>query len=83
MRPALHGLRKKLKPSPACGIDIAQIYESGQVDGHAVLCMEYVAGGSLSDRLQARPLPPRQLQKSAVLLAGDQHAHEQNVLIGF
>jgi len=61
--------------------NIAQLYESGAVDGRPYFAMEYVAGGSLSDRLKPGPLPPRQAAELLQLLAqAMQHAHELNVL---
>ncbi|HQR07682.1 MAG TPA: serine/threonine-protein kinase [Gemmatales bacterium] len=61
--------------------NIAQVYESGQIDGRPYFAMEYVAGGSLSDRLKPGPLPPRQAAELLLLLArAVQHAHEHKVL---
>jgi len=61
--------------------NIAQIYESGQVDGRPFYAMEYVAGGNLSDRLKPGPLPPRQAAELLSLLArAMKHAHEQHIL---
>ncbi len=61
--------------------NIAQIYESGRVEGRPYYAMEYVAGGSLSDRLKPGPLPPRQAAELLLLLArAMRHAHEQNIL---
>lgn len=61
--------------------NIAQLYESGQIEGRPYFAMEYVAGGSLSDKLKPGPLPPRQAAELLLLLSqAMQHAHDQNVL---
>lgn len=61
--------------------NIAQLYESGQIEGRPYFAMEYVAGGSLSDKLKHGPLPPRQAAELLLLLAqAMQHAHQLNVL---
>lgn len=60
---------------------IAQIYESGQVEGRPYYAMELVTGGTLSERLKTGPLAPRQAAELLVKLAqAVQHAHEQNIL---
>lgn len=61
--------------------NIAQIYENGTVEGRPYYAMEYVAGGTLSERLKASPLRPEEAAKLVVKLArAMQHAHEQNIL---
>lgn len=61
--------------------NIAQIYENGTVEGRPYYAMEYVAGGTLSDRLKASPLLPNEAAKLVVKLArAMQHAHEQGIL---
>jgi serine/threonine protein kinase len=61
--------------------NIAQIYENGTVDGRPYYAMEYVAGGTLSDRLKASPLKPDEAARLVVKLArAMQHAHEQSIL---
>lgn len=60
---------------------IAQIYESGFVEGRPFYAMEYVAGGSLSEELKEGPLAPRDAAELLLALArAMQHAHEQNIL---
>src|SRR5262249_47908773 len=39
---------------------IVQIHEVGEADGRPFFSLEYVAGGSLADKLDGTPLPPRQ-----------------------
>ena len=39
--------------------DIVQIFHIAEHDGHPYIEMEYVAGGSLADRLDGIPRPPR------------------------
>lgn len=61
--------------------NIAHIYENGTVEGRPYYAMEYVAGGTLSERLKASPLRPDEAAKLVVKLArAMQHAHEQNIL---
>ncbi len=61
--------------------NIAQIYENGTVEGRPYYAMEYVAGGTLSERLKASPLRPEEAAKLVVKLSkAMQHAHEQNIL---
>lgn len=60
---------------------IAQIFESGQCDGKPFYAMEYVAGGTLSDKLKTNPLPPRDAATLVAKLARAMaHAHEQGVI---
>lgn len=60
---------------------IAQIFENGLVDDRPFYAMEYIAGGTLSDRLKQTPLPPRQAAELLLALArAMQHAHEHHVL---
>src|SRR5262249_19716249 len=40
--------------------NIVQIFEVGQHEGLPFLVLEYVGGGTLADRLQGVPQPPRQ-----------------------
>jgi serine/threonine-protein kinase len=62
--------------------NIVAVYEVGTSEGQAYLCMEYVEGRTLNQRIAAEgPLPPRDAAKFAATLArAVQHAHEQGVL---
>src|SRR5262249_54686902 len=55
---------------------IVDIYEIGEHDGRTYLALEYVEGGSLEQRLNGTPLPPRQAARLLeTLAAAVQHAH--------
>jgi serine/threonine protein kinase len=60
---------------------IVQVYEVGDSDGTPYLVLEYVAGGSLADRLDGTPLPPRDAAGLLRSLADAVHyAHGQGVV---
>lgn len=60
---------------------IAQIFESGQCEGRPFYAMEYVAGGTLSDKLKTSPLQPSDAATLLIQLArAMQHAHDQGVI---
>ena len=60
---------------------IVPIYEVGEIDGYCYFSMKYVAGETLSERLAAGPLSPRE---TAVILSrvsrAVQAAHQQGIL---
>jgi hypothetical protein len=57
---------------------IVQVHEVGEQDGLPYFAMEYVAGGSLAQRLATSPLPDREAAQLLATLAGAvQAAHEQ------
>ncbi len=61
--------------------NIVQIYEVGEHAGRPYLVLEYVEGGSLAEKMNGTPLPPR--DAAALLLplaAAVQHAHQAGVL---
>jgi serine/threonine-protein kinase len=61
--------------------NIVQIYEVGEQRGRPYLALEYVAGGSLADRLDGTPWPARPAAALAETLArAVQHAHERGIV---
>jgi serine/threonine-protein kinase len=62
--------------------NVVTVYEVGEVDGQAYLCLEYVAGRTLSQLVAAEgPMPPRQAATLVAAIArGVQHAHDHGVL---
>jgi WD40 repeat protein/tRNA A-37 threonylcarbamoyl transferase component Bud32 len=60
---------------------IVQIYEVGEHDGRPFLALEYVPGGSLAQRLDGTPQPPRDAAELIQTLArAVQAAHDQGVI---
>jgi serine/threonine protein kinase len=60
---------------------IVQIYDWDEHDGQPYLVMEYVAGGSLEDRLRVGPLTPLDSARMVAILArAVQHAHASQVV---
>src|SRR4051812_49231558 len=61
--------------------NIAQLYEYGEAQGRPYFSLEYVAGGSLAQRLRGQPLPPRPAAGLVATLADAMHyAHAQGVV---
>src|SRR5207302_237176 len=61
--------------------NIIQVHEVGEHQGHAYLCLEYVAGGSLADRLDRRPRPMADSARLVEAVARGTHfAHERGVV---
>jgi serine/threonine protein kinase/WD40 repeat protein len=61
--------------------NIVQVFEVGTRDGRPYLILEYVAGGSLADRLRHGPLPARDAAALIATLArAVQHAHDHSVI---
>jgi hypothetical protein len=61
--------------------NIVQIYEVGQHDGLPYLSLEYVDGGSLAQKVNGTPQPPRSAaQLIATLARAVQAAHERGVI---
>jgi hypothetical protein len=61
--------------------NIVQIHEIGEVDGRPFIALEYVAGGSLAERLAGQPLPPRDAARLVAPLAEAMHlAHSRNLV---
>jgi serine/threonine-protein kinase len=61
--------------------NIVQIHETGEAGGRPFLALEYVAGGSLAERLAGKPLPPRDAARLVAALAEAMHlAHSRNLV---
>jgi serine/threonine-protein kinase len=61
--------------------NIVQIHEVGEAGGRPFFALEYVAGGSLAERLAGQPLPPRDAARLAAALAEAMHlAHSRNLV---
>lgn len=61
--------------------NIVQIYEVGETNSRPYLALEYVAGGSLRDRLAAGTLQPRAAAELTRSLADAvQHAHDHGLI---
>jgi tetratricopeptide (TPR) repeat protein len=61
--------------------NVVQVFEVGECQGHPYLTLEYVAGGSLADRLRAGPLQPRPAAELVERLArAVQAAHDKGVV---
>jgi WD40 repeat protein len=61
--------------------NIVQIYEVGQQAGLPYFSLEYVEGGTLAQRLQGGPLPPREAARLAEVLAGAMaYAHGRGLI---
>jgi serine/threonine protein kinase len=60
---------------------IARVYDVGEEAGQPYLVMEYIAGGSLRDRLDGTPWPPRQAAALVQRLARTVHlAHQHGIV---
>jgi serine/threonine protein kinase/Tfp pilus assembly protein PilF len=60
---------------------IVQIYEVGERDGLPYICLEYVDGGSLRDKLASSPFPPDLAARLTELVAGAVHfAHQGGIV---
>ena len=60
---------------------IVPVYEVGEHDGHAFFSMKLVSGQTLSQRLAAGPMPPREAARLLALVTqAIEFAHQQGVL---
>jgi WD40 repeat protein len=60
---------------------IVQLFEVGEVEDRPWFSFEYVAGGSLAERLDGTPLPSRQAAQLVEILARATHAaHQQGII---
>ena len=61
--------------------NLIQVFDVGEYDGRVYYSMEYLAGGSLEDRIGNVPLPPRKAAELLKILAEAIEAvHEQGVI---
>jgi serine/threonine-protein kinase len=61
--------------------NIVQIYEVGDHDGLPFFALEYVGGGTLHQKIERKPQPPRQAAELVSTLAqAMQYAHEHGVV---
>jgi WD40 repeat protein/tRNA A-37 threonylcarbamoyl transferase component Bud32 len=60
---------------------IVQVYEVGEVEGHPYFALEYVAGGSLDQKLAGAPQPPQAAARLVEQLAhAIHHAHQRGII---
>jgi WD40 repeat protein/serine/threonine protein kinase len=61
--------------------NLVQIYEIGEQEGRPFFSLEFMAGGSLEDKLQGKPLPARQAAELIETLARAMHyAHQRGII---
>jgi serine/threonine protein kinase/tetratricopeptide (TPR) repeat protein len=61
--------------------NVTQIYEVGETNGHPFLALEYVEGGTLADKMDGTPQPPRPAAELLETLArAMHHAHERGIV---
>ena len=61
--------------------NIVTVYEVGAVGGRAYICMEFVGGRTLAQRVADGPLPPREAARLAAVIArAVEHAHRHGIL---
>ncbi|MCI0699731.1 MAG: serine/threonine protein kinase [Planctomycetia bacterium] len=62
--------------------NIVTVYEVGTVGGQAYLCMEFVGGQTLAEKVRTDgPLPPREAARLVATIArAVQHAHSEGIL---
>jgi serine/threonine-protein kinase len=61
--------------------NIVQIYDVGDVNGHAYFTMEFVEGGSLAEAIQGVPQPAHQAAALIAVLAEAIHVAHQNGIV--
>jgi serine/threonine-protein kinase len=61
--------------------NIVQVHDVGDVDGRPYFTMEFVAGGSLTQRLAGTPLPPRRAAALLVTVAEAIHVAHQHGIV--
>jgi WD40 repeat protein len=61
--------------------NIVQVYDVGAIEGRPYLALEFVAGGTLKQRLTGTPLPPREAAGlTEVVARAVEFAHRQGIL---
>jgi WD40 repeat protein/serine/threonine protein kinase len=61
--------------------NLVQIYEVGEQDGRPFFSLEFMAGGSLEDKLTGTPMAPRQAAELIETLARAMHyAHQRGII---
>ena len=61
--------------------NIVSIYEVGEFEGHPYFSMRFIDGGSLSDRIDAGPLPPKDAAELTATISRAVHfAHQRGIL---
>jgi serine/threonine-protein kinase len=61
--------------------NIVQIYEVGEADGRPYLSLEFVGGGSLTQKINGTPLPVRRAAQLVETLARAMHAAHQRGIV--
>jgi WD40 repeat protein len=62
-------------------VNVVHIYETGTHQGLPYFVLEFVEGGSLADRIQGQPQPPREAAHLVNVLARAMHAaHQQGII---
>jgi serine/threonine-protein kinase len=61
--------------------NIVQIYECGEQEGQPYCVLEFVEGGTLYDKLEGQPLPPRDSAQLLAILARAMHAAHRKGII--
>src|SRR5262249_31701298 len=61
--------------------NIVQVYDAGEVSGRPYFTMEFVEGGTLAQKMSAKPQPPREAAELAATLAtAVQFAHQNGFI---
>ena len=61
--------------------NIVQIHEVGEAEGYPYCALEFVVGGNLANKLDGRPMPPREAASLVESLARAMHlVHSRNVV---
>lgn len=85
---ALHNEEKKKRmlrearvPALINHPNIAAVYETGEIDGHTYIVMEYVSGVGLDEKIALGPIPVREILGIAIQVAKAlRAAHEKGII---